>query len=166
MKKFFTGLFLVCILVLGFTNISSAANWQWITSTDTATVSFDTTSIKNNSTNNSNPAYSQLVYSAWIKWTYVDSEGEKMAEKFNFKKPIAYSLVEEHFDYKNKGILIKFFYYYDNEGKVLFGSPTYETTFQPVIPDSIGEVIYNTTLKEFNAQRNGQSGKSWKDYLK
>ena len=162
MRKFIASLFLVCVMVLGLTNVSSAANWQWITSTDDATISFDTASIKNNS----NPAYSQWVYSAWIKWTYVDSEGEKMAEKYNFKKPVAYSLVEEHFDYKNKGILIKFVYYYDNEGKILFGSPTYETTFQPVIPDSIGEVIYNTTLKEFNAQRNVPAGKSWKDYLK
>ena len=166
MRKILVSLFLVSILVFGFASVSSAANWQWITSTDNATIYFDTTSIKDKSTNKSDPNYSNLVYSVWVKWVYTDSEADNLAKKLNFTKPVAYSLYETDVDYKNKGMLVKSIYYYDNEGKSLWGGPLYSTEFKSIIPDSVGEVIYNTTLKEFNAQRNEQSGKSWKDYLK
>ena len=57
MKKFLTTLFLVCIMTFGFASISSAANWQWITSTDVATISFDTTSIIDKSIKVSNTSF-------------------------------------------------------------------------------------------------------------
>ena len=168
MKKILTSLFLVCIMVFGFTNVSSAANWQWITSTDDTTVSFDTTSIIDKSIKISNTEYINCIYSVWIKFEFTDTEGDTMAQKYNFEKSVALQLVEMEFDYKNRGSRIKSSHIYAKDGTRIDSVPSYllGSSFESIIPDSIGEIIYNTTLKEFNAQRNSQSGKTWKDYLK
>jgi len=168
MKKVLAVLYLVCMMFFGFTNISSAANWQWITSTDDSTYSFDTTSLKDKSIKTPTPEYSQLVYSVWIKCEYTDAKGEELAAQLNYNRPIKYYLSEREYDYKNKATRINTMHIYAKDGTRIDSVPSYllGSSFESIIPDSIGEIIYNTTLKEFNAQRNSQSGKTWKDYLK
>ena len=168
MRKILVSLFLVFIMVFGFASVSSAANWQWITSTDDTTYSFDTTSLKDKSTKTLNPEYSQFIYSVWIKCEYTDAKGEELAAQLNFNKPIKYTLSEREFDYKNKATKTNAMHIYAKDGTRIDSVPSYllGSSFESIIPDSVGEVIYNTTLKEFNAQRNEQSGKTWKDYLK
>ena len=154
MKKFITNLVLVCIMLLGFTSVSSAANWQWITSTDDTTYSFDTTSIIDKSYKISNTEYGNLVYSVWTKTEYTDAKGEELAAQLNYNKPIKYSLSEREFDHKNKATRTNAMHIYTKDGTRIESVPSYilGSSFESIIPDSIGEVIFQVTFKEFKAQ--------------
>lgn len=154
MRKILTTLFLVCILVFSFTSVSSAANWQWITSTDDTTISYDTTSIIDKSYKISNAEYGNLVYSVWTKSEYTDAKGEELAAQLNFNQPIKYSLIEREFDYKNKATRINAMHIYTKDGTRIESVPSYilGSSFESIIPDSTGEVIFQVTFKEFKAQ--------------
>jgi len=155
MRKILVSLFLVSIMVFGFASVSSAANWQWITSTTDTTYSFDTTSLKDKSIKAPTPEHSQLIYSVWIKYEYTDAKMEELAAKLNFNKPIKYLLNEIEFDYKNKATKINAIHAYAKDGTYIDSVPSYRlgSSFKSIIPDSVGEVIYYTTLKNFIAQR-------------
>lgn len=154
MRKLLTCLFLVCVMLFGFTSVSSAANWQWITSTDDTTYSFDTTSIIDKSYKISNTEYANLVYSVWTKTEYTDAKGEELAAQLNFNKPIKYALSEFEFDYKNKTTRTNAVHIYAKDGTCLGSIPSYvfSSTFESIVPDSIGAAIFQVTFKEFKAQ--------------
>ncbi|NLH46368.1 MAG: hypothetical protein GX451_09620 [Acholeplasmataceae bacterium] len=154
MRKILASLFLVCIMMFGFASVSSAANWQWITSTDDTTVSFDTTSIIDKSIKISNTEYINCIYSVWIKFEFTDTEGDTMAQKYNFEKSVALQLVEMEFDYKNRGSRIKSSHIYAKDGSLLDSMPSYmvKTSFDSIIPGSGGEAIFQATFKEYKSQ--------------
>ena len=60
MKKL-TMILLVCIITVGYSVSAYAADWQWITSTDTNTFSFDKESIRKTTTGK---------YTVWTKNEY------------------------------------------------------------------------------------------------
>ena len=142
MKKFFANL-LICFILLGITCTSYAANWQWITSTDIITLSFDTTSIR--------PSESGR-YFVWIKQEYTEAEGKNLSNKFQYDKPIAYFLIREEIDYKNEAIGTQSTIAYANDGSVMGSYTNKFYDFTPVIPGTVGEIQFLVTLKEYQKQ--------------
>lgn len=158
MRKILVSLFLVFIMVFGFASVSSAANWKWITSTDEATTSFDAASIKNNSY--------YKTYSVWIKHDYPDYIRDAIAKKFECDKPVAQLMQNIEFDYVNNTMNLVASYFYSKDGEILRSSQYDIRSFRPIAPDTIGDIVFQATFKEFKAQYGGQSSKTWKDYLK
>ena len=154
MRKTLTTLLLVFVLIFSVTGVSSAANWQWITSTDDTTVSFDTTSIIDKSVKISNTEYINCIYSVWLKCEFTDAKGEALAKDVNVEKAIALELNEIEFDFKNRGKRIKSTHFYAKDGSLLVSMPIYmvKNSFDSIIPGSGGEIIFNATFKEYQAQ--------------
>ncbi len=154
MRKILTTLFLVFILILSVTGVSSAANWQWITSTDDTTISYDTTSIMDKSIKHPLPEYSTFIYSVWIRSEYTDSRGDEISKQYSYDKTVGFDLNEFEFDYKNKGIRAKSRHTYAKDGSPLGSHPSYtfDPSFVSLIPGSVGETIFYVTFKEYQAQ--------------
>lgn len=153
-KKNLTSLLLICAIVFSFTSVSSAASWQWITSTDDTTVSFDTTSIMDKSIKYPIPEFSKFIYSVWVKSEYTDSRGEEISKQYNYDKTVGFDLNEFEFDYKNKGIRAKSRHTYAKDGSFLGSHPSYTFSleFVSLIPGSVGETIFYITFKEYQSQ--------------
>lgn len=140
MKKIITTL-LFCLTVLIIAPMTYAADWQWISSTDVMTVSFDKDSIRKSEHNK---------YFAWVKYEYIESEGAKKSDELKLTEPLYYQLVRFEFDYKNESLGVKSIILYSKIGTVL-KQHTYQFyyDFHPIIPGSIGEEIFYVTFAEY-----------------
>lgn len=137
------------VLLMGLVCLSpvrdaEAANWVWVTSTDYAKISIDSSTARK---------YNGFVY-FWDRWDYIDSaERTEMIEELNENgQNIDYSdlyTVKTHYcEYRARngtvyseilGII-----YYDSRGKVISSSttPDYALYWQSYPPDSIGEAVF------------------------
>ena len=70
----------LCLSLLGLSSITYAAEWEWITSTDVMTVSFDKDSIRKSEDDK---------YFAWIKYEYTESKGAKISDDLKLAEPIS-----------------------------------------------------------------------------
>lgn len=145
MRKLLTCLFLICIMLFGFSSVSSAANWQWITSTEKITISFDPSRIREKDRD---------AYSVWVKNEYSSYYGKEFAETYKLKKPVSYNLLLFEFSYKSEGYRVLSCLFYADDGSIIdsYNRNPVLTNFEPIIPDSVGEDIFNATFKEYKAQ--------------
>ena len=125
MKKL-TMILLVCIITVGYSVSAYAADWQWITSTDTNTFSFDKESIRKTTTGK---------YTVWTKNEYTEAESRRMSDEFMFDKPLAYVLSRIEFDYKNENMGFQAEAYYAKDGSVLYNYTNKYYDLTPIIPD-------------------------------
>jgi hypothetical protein len=141
MKKIITTL-LFCLAVFIMSPISYAADWQWISSTDVMTVSFDKDSIRKSERNK---------YFVWIKFEFTESEGIKQSNNLKLAKPISYQLIRFEFDYKNESNRLQTLVVYGKDGTSLANyTDKYSVEqFEPIIPGSTGEEIFYVTFAEY-----------------
>jgi len=139
MKKFIMML-LVCIITVGYAVSTHAADWQWVTSTDTNTFSFDKESIRKTTTGK---------YAVWTKNEYTESEAIRTSDEFMLAKPLAYVLSRIEFDYKNKSMGFQSEAYYAKDGSVLYNHTNKYYDLAPIIPDTIAECIFYKTFEEY-----------------
>ena len=139
MRKLFSILFFL-ILFFAFSNTYAADRWQWITSTDNTTYSYDTTSIKRSYDNN---------YLVWIRMDYTNEEGEREMKDFHFSEPVSYSLARFEFDYKHDRERIVSIYVYSKARKAILNYTYPCDNWQTIAPDSISESLYTVTYNAF-----------------
>lgn len=132
----------LCLSLLGLSSITYAAEWEWITSTDVMTVSFDKDSIRKSEDDK---------YFAWIKYEYTESKGAKISDDLKLAEPISYQLHRLEFDYKNESIKTQSVVTYDKNGTTLANyTDKYSLNhFEPIIPGSVGEAIFYATFAEY-----------------
>lgn len=132
----------LCLSLLGLSSITYAAEWEWITSTDVMTVSFDKDSVRKSKNDR---------YFAWIKFELTESEGIKESKRIKLAEPTSSELRRFEFDYKNESIRIQSIVVYDKKGTVLSSyTDKYSLErFEPIIPGSIGEAIFYVTFAEY-----------------
>ena len=148
---------IICTLLLalvsfGFSvNVSAAERYQWITSTDSITVSYDTQSVKYDSVHGK-------VVDVWILWKFTNNGASKYvennrAEGFNkeakwdnFSFWLAHTLIS-----KNSQKLLEIIYY-DVNGKVI-DSSAYDPNnrWHDFPPGSTGEKIRDKFIGFFNS---------------
>ena len=139
MKKL-TMILLVCIITVGYSVSAYAADWQWITSTDTNTFSFDKESIRKTTTGK---------YTVWTKNEYTEAESRRMSDEFMFDKPLAYVLSRIEFDYKNENMGFQAEAYYAKDGSVLYNYTNKYYDLTPIIPDTIAEYTFYKTFDAY-----------------
>lgn len=132
----------LCLSLLGLSSITYAAEWNWIASNDSTTISFDKDSIRKSEDDK---------YFAWIKYEHTESEGAKISDDLKLAEPISYQLHRLKFDYKNESIKTQSVVIYDKNGTTLASyTDKYSLErFEPIIPDSIGEKIFYATFAEY-----------------
>lgn len=100
----------LCLSLLGLSSITYAAEWNWIASNDSTTISFDKDSIRKSEDDK---------YFAWIKYEHTESEGAKISDDLKLAEPISYQLHRLEFDYKNESIKTQSVVIYDKNGTTL-----------------------------------------------
>lgn len=146
MKKFIT-ILLVCLALFGLTSTSYAAAWQWITSTDTIGFYFDKASIRKSS--------APGKYLVWTKQDLTESEGIRQSKNLNFPKAIDYILLRYEFNYKNESSKPLAVVYYAKDGTALRNITNEFAQAEAIIPGSIIEAFFYTTLDEYQKQFGG-----------
>lgn len=132
----------LCLSLLGLSSITYAAEWNWIASNDSTTISFDKDSIRKSEDDK---------YFAWIKYEHTESEGAKISDDLKLAEPISYQLHRLEFDYKNESIKTQSVVIYDKNGTTLASyTDKYSLErFEPIIPGSIGEKIFYATFAKY-----------------
>lgn len=140
---------IICTLLLvlvsfGFSvNVSATNRYQWITSTDSITVSYDTQSSK---------YYSEhgKVVDAWISWKFTKDGARKYIkngrtnELFQEAKWDDFSYILEHNLISKNSLKILESVYYDVNGNVINSTPFNENAkWNSIVPGSLGEEIRN-----------------------
>ena len=134
---------IICTLLLalfsfGFSlNVSATNRYQWITSTDSETISYDTKSVTYYSTNGK-------VVDVWVLWEFTDEGARKFVESLRFQEAkwdnFSYDL-EHYLISKNSQKLLKIVYY-DVNGNVIKSSDFSQITkWKSIVPDSIFEAV-------------------------
>ena len=93
MKKLLAVILFV-ILVVGFTGVASAAEWQLIGSEDKRDMFFDTQSFEADK--------ASKTYTVWLKSQFTEDYCEKLTDTNKYEKMFLYTLTQIKIDYKNK----------------------------------------------------------------
>ncbi|WP_293660865.1 surface-adhesin E family protein [uncultured Phascolarctobacterium sp.] len=138
MKKFIVSL-LSLFMFFGIIPASYAANWQWITSTDTITYSFDSQSIRQ---------IAPGKYFVWVKNEFTEAAGKQLSADLNFKKPVAFSLHRSEYNCINEFTGMQSYAYYAKDGSILAQGTDNYYSYSPIIPGTIGEMIFLITFSK------------------
>lgn len=144
--------FTFLILLFALSTAYAADRWQWITSTDDTTYSYDTTSIKGSYDNS---------YLVWLRLDYTEEEGQRQMKAFNYSEPSSYSLAQFEFDYKHTRTRLVSHYVYSNAGKMISSNDYSYANWKTIAPDTIMEHVYMVTYDAFKKIQK----KSWQDFL-
>lgn len=134
MKK----ILLLTIFLLSFCATSFAASWQWIYSTNNTTFSIDTASI----------IKKENMYTAWLKVVPL----EYAQQEINGKK-VAFILQRHSYKNTDMGVQAKLLQtvFYDKTKDVIY-TDFNQANWEPLIPDSIGELAYKKIVKSYNSK--------------
>ena len=136
MKKLLA-IILFVTLVVGFTGVASAANWEYIGSDDKQGCFFDTESFKKTGSQ---------TYAVWVKAEYTDAYGRELAKKYRFDRPVSHMLTKYEYNYVDSKARILQVIFYDKGRKTITSGDFSDTaTWGSLIPDSMGEMIFHTT---------------------
>lgn len=141
LKRIFCTLLLVLVSFSFSVNVSATNRYQWITSTDSATISYDTKSIRYYSTNGK-------VIDVWLSWEYTEDGARKLIEN-NRAKGLCEEEKWNNFSHNlDHWLLSKDSYkflesvYYDVNGYVIYSTPYNQyAESNHFVPGSIGEEI-------------------------
>ena len=143
LKKIICTLLLVLASLSFSVNVSAAERYQWITSTDFVTISYDTTSIKYYST----PV---KMVGVWVSWNYTEEGAKKFLEhnraqgRYKTAKWDDFSYILEHNLISKNSLKFLESFYYDVNGNVINSTPFNENAkWNSIVPDSLGEEIRN-----------------------
>lgn len=133
-----------CLLCGIQADASVAERYKWIVSTDKMTVSYDTQTVQYNTNSSSK------TVDVWIKLQFtedgvkefVDNHPSGKKDKYN---NFSFLLTHYIFNSKNQMQLLEAVSY-DTNNKVIESAeqPSYEQKWEAVIPESVGEAMYNT----------------------
>ena len=124
-------------------NVSAAGRYQWITSTDSVTISYDTQSSK---------YYSEhgKVVDAWILWKFTEYGARKYIKDgrtnglFKEANWDGFSYYLHHILISKNSLKILESVYYDVNGNVINSTPFDENAkWNSIVPGSLGEEIRN-----------------------
>ena len=148
---------IICTLLLalfsfGFSvNVSAAERYQWITSNDSVTLSYDTRSVEYYST----PVKTVDV---WILWEYTP-EGARKYVEYNRANGIDkeakwdnFSFCKFHMLISKKSLKLLNQVYYDVDNNVIYSASFDENTkWRSIVPDTMGENIYSKFIGFLNS---------------
>ena len=135
MKKL-VAIILFVTLVIGFTGVASADEWEIMGSNDERTLFFDKQSFQKTSSE---------TYVVWVKWEYIEAYGKKVANENGYSRPVFQELTMLEFDYYNKKTKMKSRIFYDKKGEVLYSSEDHDVKWENLIPNTIGNRIFDIT---------------------
>ena len=139
---------LVSLFLLLLSSVASAANWQWITSTDEYGFFFDADSVTYQKGYNSRPWSGSA--DVWIKTVYAPQGAAETAEKLGDEKlsEAHHSVIKQRIDFSYKtNTYLSQETFYDNNGKVITSYAIVPDTGD-IIPGTIGEIIMER-IKDF-----------------
>ena len=133
-------IFLLIFLGFGFSlNASAADRYQWITSTDKMTLSYDTQSVQYDS-------YSKTV-DVWIVWQYTEAGAKDYIEDMRASGVCQESKWDKFSHSKERWLLSKNQFKiigavdYDVDGKVLYSSTDKYAKWNDIAPDTFAEAV-------------------------
>ena len=139
MKKLLT-ILLFCILTVGMTSVSSAKEWQFVTSNNEFGIFFDTQSLQKTDT---------TIYSVWTKHEYTEAAGKRTAIEYKYNRPISHMLQKMEFNYSTKQFKILTYTFYDKSSATIdyftYPSPRWNT----IIPDSMVEELFTASYNYY-----------------
>ncbi len=132
---------LVSLFLLLLSSVVSAANWQWIISTDEYGYFFDTQSLRYTTSKYASYVYPETA-EYWMKTVYTPSSAAELVRIYGDDRLYAtsYTLSRErlNFSYKTVTYLGDKVFYNDNGKVIAYYSNDYTDT---VIPGTIGDSI-------------------------
>lgn len=124
-------LLLTLALCLAFSSLASAANWQWVASTDDTTLEIDSQSITK----------ADGIYNVWAQFKYADFVDKRAnGERISFART-QFKLKNTPSGYE---IMSTVTHSYNKKGDVLLTYPA--QPWASVIPETLGEAILKKVL--------------------
>ena len=137
---------LVVLFMMSCT-VFAADRWYWVSSNDTESVFFDTTTIK---FENRQPGHIQ--FKAWVKFQYNEEGTQKLADQKHAVGDYSIDWSQVSYTLENVSIFLNGpyvsfhgIYYYDSNGSVLLYVPE-STPWISTVPGSVGEDIVRTLI--------------------
>jgi hypothetical protein len=133
---------LVSLFLLLLSSVASAANWQWITSTDEHGYFFDTQTVRYTTYNNNGWTYPETAL-YWMKTVYTPSSAAAIAEDFGDDSLYATSwkVEKQRLNFSDRTLTFFGDTTYDNEAGIVIKTIYTEPYTMNIIPDTIGEEI-------------------------
>ena len=140
MKKLLV-IILFVTLIVGFTGVASAEEWELIKSYNEQSYFFDKQSFEEDK--------NLKTYTFWLKSQYTEAYGKEEAHKYKYKKDASYELAQIKIDYENMKMQVLACYVYDKKGNLLYSNES-ANEWESIILDTYGKTWFNATYAYYN----------------